>query len=338
MTQTCTVLHLVDDTTAGGVTRVIDQMVAAAPLAACAHQRVLPVTRGRFGALPKDVDIIVSHTAISWRTLPALMALRATHPNVTLIHVEHSYTEGFVVHNVTRTRRFFGLLKIAFSLFDRVIAVSEAQADWMRRHELCSHKSLTTIPSWVDLSPFRDLTPPRGPIRTLGAIGRLDTQKGFDRLIAAFQSLPDPDLRLRIIGKGPQEKHLRQLAGTDPRIVFAGFADTPTDAYADVDAVVMPSRWEAFGLVATEALAAGRPVLCANVDGLRDHDPFGAQLIQGPSARDLVLGLRRMLDTPYSPRPAQNLRHREALSVRLWQDVFLASVADRTGALATAAE
>jgi hypothetical protein len=43
----------------------------------------------------------------------------------------------------------------------------------------------------------------------------------------------------------------------------------------------MPSRWEAYGLVAIETLAAGRRLLVNNVDGLTDHVPHGATSIDG---------------------------------------------------------
>jgi glycosyltransferase involved in cell wall biosynthesis len=53
---------------------------------------------------------------------------------------------------------------------------------------------------------------------------------------------------------------------------------------ASVDAVVMPSRREPYGLVALEALAAGRALLVSDVDGLRDHARNGAITVKGLTA------------------------------------------------------
>ncbi|MEP1768145.1 MAG: glycosyltransferase [Sulfitobacter sp.] len=322
MSRSTHVLHLIDDTTAGGVTRAVTHIATSDHIAACVTQDVMSIQRGHFGKVPKFADIIVSHTAISWRTLPALIALRAARPDTVLVHVEHSYTEGFVTHNVKHIRRFTSLLKTAFSLFDQVVCVSHAQAAWMRRHKLCPRANLITIPSCVDLAPFLALPRQRGPVRTFGAIGRLDHQKGFDRLITAFRQLPDRDLRLSIYGEGPEKKALQTLAGSDPRIRLEGHAADPANAYASVDAVIMPSRWEAFGLVAIEALAAGRHLLCASVDGLKDHASSGAQYISGPSLDHLVTALKDIGSPPAGNLNAPPKRPCNTASLELWSQLI----------------
>lgn len=59
------ILHLVDDTTAGGVMRVVECICGSDVLANSGTHRVHRVTRGRFMILPDWADIIVSHTTIS---------------------------------------------------------------------------------------------------------------------------------------------------------------------------------------------------------------------------------------------------------------------------------
>lgn len=287
MTARPIVLHLADDTTAGGVMRVVDFIQTSPDMAALGTHRVAHVKRGKVSGKAFDADIIVSHLAISWRSLPALLAIRAANASKPFLHVEHSYTESFVALNVTNKRRFAALLKVAFSIFDRIIAVSAAQAGWIISRQFCAPRKVTTIQSCVDLEAFRQLPAPAGPVRIFGAIGRLDVQKGFDTLILAFRACHDPALRLHVFGEGDQEAALRQLAGGDDRIVFKGFVADPVSAVAQVDAVVMPSRWEAYGLVAIEALSAGRHLLCADVDGLVDHVSGGAILFQRGSISDL---------------------------------------------------
>ncbi len=278
-TQHPKVVHLIDDTTAGGVMRVLDHLTRSTELAQDANHKVHTVKRGRISLRRLKADVIVSHLSISWRTLPALMALRARHSSTKLFHVEHSYTDGFVRHNVTNKRRFSTLLRTAFRLFDQVIAVSEGQGKWLKEEGYLDPSKMTVIRSYVDLEPFTALPSATSPVRHFGAIGRLDKQKGFDVLILAFQKVEGDDLRLSIFGQGPEESNLRALAKNDPRIIFEGFAESPTAPYQAVDAVLMPSRWEAYGLVAIEALAAGRALICSGVDGLQDHTEFGAQMV-----------------------------------------------------------
>jgi glycosyltransferase involved in cell wall biosynthesis len=289
------IIHVIDDSTAGGVTGVVNFICQSEQLARSAQHSVHIVARGKFDTIPKNVDVIVSHTVISWRTLPALIALRALRPSTPIVHVEHSYTAGFETHRVARPKRFLGLLKVGFSLFDRVIAVSNAQAEWFKLRDLCSPDRLQVIASCVDLSEFRTLPSPVGKPRVLGAIGRLDAQKGFDILIGAFRAINDPSLELRIIGTGAQDAQLRNLAGQDKRITFVGHVDDPKEAMRCVDAVVMPSRWEALGLVALEALAAERPLLCSDVDGLKDHRQKGVLYIQGTNEAALSEAIEGLL-------------------------------------------
>lgn len=287
MTDRPIVLHLVDDATAGGVMRVVDFIQTSAGMAALGEHRVQQIKRGKVTARPFQADIIVSHLAISWRSLSALIAMRATNPQKKFVHIEHSYTESFVALNVQNRRRFATLLKVAFALFDHVVAVSHAQADWIKSRGFCAPEKLATIQSCVDLARFRNIPSPQGPARIFGAIGRLDEQKGFDTLIAAFRACTNPDFRLHIFGQGDQEAALRSLARGDDRITFKGFIEDPANAYAQVDAVIMPSRWEAYGLVAIEALSAGRQLICADVDGLKDHKVGGANLVRVGSISDL---------------------------------------------------
>jgi glycosyltransferase involved in cell wall biosynthesis len=270
------IVHLVDDTTAGGVMRVLDHLMTAPELSRDATHSLEIVDRRAVFSKRIKADLIVSHLAMSGRVLPSILSLRARHPRAKLIHVEHSYTEGFVAVNVTHTRRFALLLRTAYRVFDNVVAVSHAQGEWLERSGAVRISALTVIQSCVDLSAFRAIAPPTTPIRVFGAIGRLNKQKGFDTLIQAFRMTDRSDLSLYIYGEGAEETSLRALAGDDARIHFKGFTDDPVAAMAAVDAVAMPSVWEAYGLVAIEAMAAGRRLMVNPVDGLMDHVPYGA--------------------------------------------------------------
>lgn len=275
------IVHLVDDATAGGVMRMLTHLIQHPELSANADQRIQKVNRQALSLGRIEADVIVSHLTVSWRGLPALVTLRAMHPSARLLHVEHSYTRGFTALNVTAKRRFCALLRVAYSLFDEVVAVSNTQADWMRSRALVTAEALRVIEPQVDLSGFLDLPAPARPVRVIGAIGRLERQKGFDVLIEAFRKTTHPEARLMIFGEGSERARLEEIAQGDSRIVFRGHAGDPVAAFAEVDAVALPSRWEAFGIVAREAIAAGRPTLVATVDGLADLGPDEAVQVKG---------------------------------------------------------
>jgi glycosyltransferase involved in cell wall biosynthesis len=231
-------------------------------------------------------DIIVSHLSINWRALPKLISFRARYATTPLVHVEHSYTEAFTALNVPSRTRFYTLLRTAYALFDRVVAVSETQGAWLRARGLVRRQALRVIASCVALERFRALPRSDAPVTRFGAIGRLDRQKGFDLLVEAFKAVPNPSLRLKLFGDGPERAKLQSLADGDPRIRFRGFMASPEAAISSVDAVVMPSRWEAFGLVALEARAAGRPLALAVVDGLQDQIVADTFVVSGHATAD----------------------------------------------------
>lgn len=285
------VVHLIDDCSPGGVMRLLDFLARDSGLGREAEHALLPVSRRRLNMPRIEADLIVSHLSISWRGLPALTALRARHAGTPLVHVEHSYCASFVAGNVLHRMRFQTLLRTAYALFDRVVAVSEAQADWLARRELVPTERLRVIASCSDLGEMLALAPARGPVRHFGAVGRFDTQKGFDLLIRAFRALDLPGVTLTLIGDGPQRAELERLAAGDARIAFTGFSARPATQIARLDAVVMPSRWEPYGLVALEARAAGRPLLVAPVDGLCDHVAEGAIACRGHGVADWTAAL-----------------------------------------------
>ena len=161
------------------------------------------------------------------------------------------------------------------------------------------------IPPCVELSRFHDLPPATGLIRRIGAIGRLDPQKGFDVLIPAFRKAKLAGVTLEIFGDGPEADRLRALAADHPGIVFHGHTDDPVVAIASVDAIAMPSRREPYGLVALEALAAGRPLLAAEVDGLIDHAANGAICVADLSVEAWASALRDLVATDHADRVAK---------------------------------
>lgn len=103
----------------------------------------------------------------------------------------------------------------------------------------------------------------------VGAVGALMPVKGMDTLIRAFRGLPDPRLRLALVGQGPDRAALEALAAGDARIRFAGFRSDVRALYHAFDLFVFPSREEPFGLVALEALDAGLPIVATATDGAR---------------------------------------------------------------------
>jgi glycosyltransferase involved in cell wall biosynthesis/GT2 family glycosyltransferase len=126
------------------------------------------------------------------------------------------------------------------------------------------------------------------PLRVLFA-GRFEPRKGFDIAVQVARAVIDlPNVEMTLVGGTVDQAARDQIDQLDagailahPRIAFGGVLtrEALDHAFVAADVVLMPSRFESFGLVAIEAMAAGRPVLALAGGGLGEvaRDAYGAR-------------------------------------------------------------
>jgi glycosyltransferase involved in cell wall biosynthesis len=147
----------------------------------------------------------------------------------------------------------------------------------------------------------------QGPGTELLFVGRPSVWKGFPFLIEAFARLraERPDLRLTVVGDGPErrEQEARVRAqGLGDAVVFTGYQSQKqvADWLGKADALVLPSLIEGVPVVLMEAGAAGLPVVATNVGGVSElvRDGVSGFLVPPGSAEVLLPPLRALLDDP----------------------------------------
>jgi glycosyltransferase involved in cell wall biosynthesis len=166
------------------------------------------------------------------------------------------------------------LIGWAYSRADAVVALSEGVREELVEDCALNPERTVTIHNPVDVAGIAAATKvvkdsiqevsSNGPL--IVGCGRLHWQKGFDLLIKAFANLDDVKTRLVILGEGPERDALEALArsrGVADRVLMPGFESHPEKWLAQAALFVLPSRWEGFGHVLVEALAAGVPVVSA---------------------------------------------------------------------------
>lgn len=174
--------------------------------------------------------------------------------------------------------------------------------------------------------------PEGGPM--LLFFGRLEWEKGVQDLIGALPRIrrTHPGTRLVVAGRGTYAKQLEELAlklRVRRAIDFAGhMSDRELGAtLAAADAVVLPSRYEPFGIVALEAAAAGASLVSSTAGGL------GEVVIDGETGLSFTPGdldgiataVRRVLDDPTSAK-----RRAKMAKARLAVDFDWNRIAEQT--------
>ncbi len=154
----------------------------------------------------------------------------------------------------------------------------------------------------------------------IGLVGRIDPAKGQATFIRAAAGMlknqkPDEKFKFVIVGEetlGTSSDYLQELRhmveqyGLADSVIFAGYQENIPAVMSSFDIFVMPSRQEAFGLVAIEAMAMECPIIISS--GGSAEEIVGADLKEGrrefgrtmraEDAFDLQLQLRHLLDHP----------------------------------------
>jgi glycogen synthase len=188
------------------------------------------------------------------------------------------------------------------------------------------------VPAATVRATHAQYNPGGGPM--LLFFGRLEWEKGAQDLIAALPRIrrSHPGTRLVVAGKGRHQAQLvedARKARVRRSVDFVGhLSDSElVAALAAADVVVLPSRYEPFGIVALEAAAAGAPLVASTAGGLGEvvvHGQTGLAFTPG-DIEGLAASVRAVLDDPAAAR-----RRAKAAKARLSSDFDWAQIAAAT--------
>ena len=222
--------------------------------------------------------------------------------SVVIVYCPHGW--AFDAQGAPFVRRAVRLAERILALCcDQVIAISHAERQG---------GEAAGIPD-TRMSVIRNGIAPTGPDvdaadwptgrRKVLFVGRLDPQKGLDILLEAVAAVPDR-VAVRVVGRAVVAGDAMPTGAE--AVEYLGWLDAAsvTRQMRACDLLVVPSRWEGFGLVALEAMRVGKPVVASTVGGLPEIvvDGVTGRLVPpgDPAAlRDALLGiedgeLRRM--------------------------------------------
>jgi len=170
------------------------------------------------------------------------------------------------------------------SLGDRMIAVSEAVAEFCIEQRSVDPEKVEIISNSIPLDDFRNVSgqaakeaaeefglDPNAPI--IGSVGRLDEEKGTTYLLDAIPVIQEeiPEVKVLIIGNGTLRTELEEKAqrlGIAEDVVFTGERRDVARLYKLMDVKVIPSINEGMPLTLLEAMTAGTPVVATKAGGI----------------------------------------------------------------------
>jgi glycosyltransferase involved in cell wall biosynthesis len=160
------------------------------------------------------------------------------------------------------------------------------------------------------------------------AVARLIERKGLGDLIRALALLERNRFELEIVGGGPDERVLRDLAtrlGVAQEVRFLGPLDRSQVArrYREADLFTLPSSAEAFGNVFAEALASGLPIVGSTTGGIPDLVEHGTNglLVEPGDLNGLAEAIHYLADDPDLRREMARRNRAKAEGSLEWSQV-----------------
>ena len=106
-------------------------------------------------------------------------------------------------------------------------------------------------------------------------LGRLTPQKNPDLLMKVFKMLISikSDIKIAVVGAGDQYESFKEnvhINRLQNNVEMYGFVENPYPILNASKIMILPSKWEGYGLVAVEALSLGVPVICSGAGGLKN--------------------------------------------------------------------
>lgn len=281
-----------------------------------AQQRLMAIRAGR--------PIIIDGLAYGILT-EAARQLSPRHPLIALVHHPLALESGL---SVAQAEEFRASERAALAAARHVVVTSAATARLLQADYGVPADRITVACPGNDPAPAAPGS--NGGIVRLLAIGALVPRKGFDVLIAALAALPDLPWHLTIAGDRCRDPKAAAQLDADivryklsDRVVVLGAvsAERIAELYAGADLFVLASRFEGYGMVFSEAIAHGLPVIGTTAGAIPETVPAGAGVLVAPDdIAALATALRCMIDNRDERRRMAACARAAARALPSWQE------------------
>lgn len=172
--------------------------------------------------------------------------------------------------------------RIAYKKCEKIIAVSDNQAQALRKFNPRYSSKVTAIPNLTDVAGIQEKS--RASTKehfdttkfNIVSVGRVSHEKGMDLAVRACAELVtdgNDNIRWWIVGDGPAMQEVRMIIEElhmEEYVITVGMQRNPYPYIRQADLYVQPSRFEAFGLTILEAMILGKAVLATDTMGAHE--------------------------------------------------------------------
>jgi glycosyltransferase involved in cell wall biosynthesis len=194
---------------------------------------------------------------------------------------------------------------------EKIIAISNAVRNYLiSRGEVRNPENIVVVLYGYQrhFSDKRDKPDVSFSLNKIGSISRLADQKDIPTMLQAFKTFREahPQVTLSILGAGPLDSELKNLTkqmGLGDSVTFHGRSSKIYEFLAELDAFILTSKYEGFGMVLLEAMDSGLPIIASNNSAIPEvlgSDFLG--LCQTGNAADFSKKLEDLTDEAYRLR------------------------------------
>ena len=254
----------------------------------------------RLAAVPKGQPIVID--GLAFGVLPDVAAqLRSRHPLVAIVHHPLALETGL---SAAEAAALHASEQAALGAAVRIVTSSATTARGLVVDYGVPADRITVAPPGTDQAAAARGSSD-GLVRLL-AIGSLVPRKGYDVLVRALATLSDLPWRLTIAGDRTRDPAVAAQLDADllsgklgDRVAVLGAVSPEriNKLYAAADLFVLASRFEGYGMVYSEAIMRGLPVVGTTAGAIPETVPTGAGILVAPdNVAALALVLRRLIE------------------------------------------
>ncbi len=218
-------------------------------------------------AVIKDINPDIIHVHSTWAGLFVRLPYLFRKRKAKIIYQSHGW--AFLMDTSNYKKYIYALVEKILSIpTDKIINISNYEQKQAIKYGLNKNKMIMIYNGVEDKENNSNLKLnwDKNKINLL-FVGRLDRQKGLDLFLDVYDKIKLKNMHLYVIGTSVLDDNLPK---STEYVTYLGWVD---NKYIDVyyqacDAVIMPSRWEGFGLVAIEAMRNSKPIIASDAGAL----------------------------------------------------------------------